>query len=360
MAFGPVRRSDTVALLEVDGIPSRAGYYRYDVLDQDLTRIGELDVSRDKPPKVRNDTTRAIKRTLSGLDVDPITAAELDTIGARIRPYAVLEDASTWPLGVFLFVDSSRPRARAGLSLSGSLHDQGFILDQPNGFTVSYKRGTNIAAALETLADRYGIHRVSIDGTSRTIEAPIAWPAGATTGRKVADELCEMAGFFSPYFDSAGFLTCRAVPAPGAEVAHLRYGDGGRIVADTALESDDLLTAPNRFIAIDDSATGSPIVGVYDLPSSSPISIAQRGFPVSETRSMQGLTDQPAADAAARAMAAESEFSFRLIDFDAIPDYRHDTFDAVLYRGALCRETAWELELDPTAVMTHELRETYQ
>jgi len=362
MAFGPRRRVNTTALMEMDGISSRSGFWRYDVLDQNLALLGDVDVNRDNPPKISNDSSRKIKRTLSGLEVDPVAAETLDTIGARIRPTFVLEDGTTWPQGVFLFVDAARNRNRAGLELDGSLHDQLFILDQPTDKTVSFGRGRNLSACLESVVNRYGIRRASIESTSRNVGTPIAWAAGETTGLSIMEELCTMAGFYSPYFDNQGKLVIRAAPSPRNAIPDYSYdiGPRGRIVADTPVESDDLLDAPNVFIVIDDSATKTPIVGRYELPASSPISIANRGYAVSETKSMQGLHDQAAAENAARAMAAESAAGFNAYQFDAIPDYRHDTFDVLTYTGIVCREIKWDLDCDPTGLMSHEVREFYQ
>lgn len=362
MAYGPRRRANTTALLEMDGVSSRSGFWRYDVLDQDGTLLGDVDVNRDRAPKISNDTTRKIKRTLSGLEIDPVAAADLDTIGTLIRPVFTLEDGATFPMGAFLFVDASRPRTRAGLELDGSLHDQLFILDQPTDKTVSFGRGRNLSACLETIANRYGIHRASIESTSKNVGTPIAWAAGSTTGLSIMEELCTMAGFYSPYFDNLGRLVIQAAPAPNNAIPEFSYNidQNGRIVADTPVESDDLLDAPNVFIVIDDSATAAPIVGRYELPASSPISIANRGYAVSKTESSQGLHNQQAADNAARTLAAESPAGFKAYSFDAVPDYRHDTFDVLTYRGIVCREIAWDLECDPTGLMTHQVREFYQ
>lgn len=364
MAFGPKRRHNTTALLEMDRVATRAGYYRYEILDQDLAILGTLDVTRNKPPKIRNDTTRKIKRTLSGLEIDPVTASDLNPIGTLIRPVAILEDGSEYRRGAFMFVDASRSRMRSGLELDGSLHDQLFILDQKTDKTISIPSGRNISAAIEAMARRFGLRRVNIESTSRVIGTPIAWPAGDSTGLDIVSELCAMAGFYSPFFDNDGVFTVISAPAPHYAVPTLFYEDGsdgrGRIIADSAVESDDLLDAPNRFIAIDDSATKTPIVGKYDLPDSSPISIAQRGFPVVEIKSMQGLSDQAAAEKAAQTMAAESNAGYVVFQFDAVPDYRHDTFDVVQYRNRVCRQVSWEETCDPTEPMSHELREFYQ
>jgi hypothetical protein len=352
--FGPVRAVTTTQLLEMDGIAIRSCTFRYDVLDQALARLGTLDVAG--APKVANDTSRTIKRTLDGLTVDPIAAAELDAISARLRPTVILEDGSEWPLGVFLFVDATRQALTVGREFSGSLHDQLFMADQPTDQTVSYRRGKNLGDILQEQAEQAGFPVISVDATNRVTSKPVAWPAG-THRLKIMEEVATMAAMHSPYCTNDGVFRCQKISA-GSDVV-LRYEDGGRIVADSAAESDDLLDAPNRFIVIDDSATDEPIVGTYDVPRSSPVSIARRGFPVAQVRTLQGLDGPDAANEAAAADATSAGLGFEIVSFDAIPDYRHDTYDEITYLGETWAETSWELECSPTAVMHHEARKVY-
>lgn len=351
--YGPRRAATTIQLLEMDGIAIRSASFRFDVLDQALNRVGTLDVS--SIPKVANDTTRTIKRTLDSLDVDPQAARHVDPIADRLRPVVTLEDGTEWPLGVFLFVDATRQALTVGRQLSGSLHDQTFMADQPTDRTVSYGRRKNLGDLLTEQAEAAGFPAISVDSTNRVTGKPIAWPAG-THRLKILEEVATMAGMFSPYCTNSGVFRCRKVTAP--EVV-LRYELGGRIVADSAAESDDLLDAPNRYIVIDDSASDAPIVGTYDVPRSSPVSIARRGFPVATVRTLQGLDSGEAADEAARADATNASLGFEVVEFDAVPDYRHDTFDDITYLGETWSETGWELECSPTAVMHHTARKVY-
>lgn len=358
-SYGPRRTSTSIDLMEMTGVPMRASVFRFEVLDEALTVLGTLDVDRDNPPTVKNDTTRTIFRTLDDLTVDPVTAADLDTIEARIRPVATLEDGTDWPLGVFLFVDASRPVRTVGRELSGSLHDLLFEADQGVDETVAYPRGTNLATILEDQAAQVGYPLVAIDATNRVLSKPIAWPAG-TKRLAILTEVATMAGMLAPYMANDGTFTCRKAPSSvDFSDPDLRYKDGGRIIANSATESDDLLDSPNRWIVIDDSSTDAPVVGVYDLPSSSPVSIARRGFPVADVQTLQGLDGPDAANEAAMARAINAGLGFEVVTFDAIPDYRHDTHDDIEYLGEVYRETSWSLPCSPLAVMTHEARKVY-
>lgn len=354
--IGPRRSVSSVDLLEMRGVSTRRATFRYELLDQALNPLGTIDVA-DAPPKVRNDSTRTIKRTLDGFVIDPIAAAGLETLTARIKPVAVLEDGSEWPLGIFLFADASRRLLTVGDELNGSGHDLLFMLDQGADETIRYPRGTNLSAILEDQADAVAFPRVSIDATTASATAPLAWQAG-TSRLKVMEEVAQMAGFLSPYVTNDGTLRARALPL--TDQPTFDYSPGTRVVADTGLLSDDLLKTPNRFVVIDGAAGDSPIVGTYDLPDASPLSIANRGFTIADVRTLQGLASPAAADAAAAAAALEAGAGYEALAFDAIPDYRHDTFDVIRYVfGDVWRATAWEVELSATALMHHEARRLY-
>jgi len=354
---GPRRAISTTDLLEMRGVNTRASTFRFDVLDKAFTLIGTLDVDGLRPPKITNDSTRTIKRSLDGLNVDPATALELDTLGARIRPTVILEDGTEYPLGVFLFVDASRNRLEAGLELGGSLHDLLFTLDQPTEKTTAYPRGTRLTDIITEQAHLAGIPFHDNTPSPHTATAPLAWPAG-TKRLAIMDEVALMNHCMSPYVDNAGVLRCIPPPAP---IARYDYLLGGRIVSGTPpVESDDILKAPNVYIVLDDASTDSPIVGRYELPASSPLSITNRGFAIADVRTLQGLADQAAADEAAYTAAYRDGAGYQAVTFSAIPDWRHDTYDVLRYLdGNDWRETSWDVELSPTALMTHQARRLY-
>lgn len=359
LGYGPKRAVTTEDLLECRGVSRRGAAIRYDVWDQGLSPIGTVDVVATKPPKVRNDSTRDINRTLDGILVDPVTAAELDVIAARLVPTVILEDGTEWPLGVFLFADASRNRRRPGLELSGSLHDQLFLAVQPIRRSTSYPTGTNLGAIIEDQAERAGFPAINVDPTDRVAAGPLHWPAGKKR-IEILEEVATMAAMTRPYCTNAGVFTARTiVPDEDLGDPALVYNAGGRIIADAATETDDLLDAPNVFVVMDGGATDSPIVGAYTIPASSPISIENRGFAVTSVRTLQGLESKAAANEAAAADAANAGLGYELVTFDAIPDYRHDTYDPITYLGELWHETAWEVEVSPTATMRHEARKAY-
>jgi hypothetical protein len=337
--------------------PVRQDRIRFDLLDKSLDKIGEVDVRADSVPTVAVDTSRSIIRTMSGLKLDADSEQNVDTFSARIRPVYVLGNGSEYPLGVFLFADASRVRFSYGLELDGTLVDQTLIVDQgwPDGTT--FQAGTVLSEAMRLLSLRAGIPSLSIEPTALVLSAPISWPIGTTTLRAMRD-LCVLAGYLPPYFDRGGTLVFRTAPFFFPATPTVVYGPGGRIIAESMVESDDLLSAPNRYVAIENGPGSTPISGIFDIPASAPQSYANRGFYVTKIVEAQGLTDTAAAVNAARAEYESDSDTLRSVVFQSTPDPRHDVFDIVEYLGVKYWELGWKLPLSIGGPMEHSLRGT--
>ncbi len=351
-------------LLDLDRVSQRVETVRFDVLDGGLNKIGEAEVDKERPPKITNDSTRKLKRSMANLRILPNGEADINTVADRIRPMWLLQNGAEFPLGVFLFGDASRTRQTFGVTLQATLVDQLFILDQVSESSIFFATGTNIGAALNTLASLAGFSTAGIELTALTLSNPFVKPAGKTTTLKAMTELALLAGFTSPFFDNEGVLRIVTVANLDLVPPDFVYNEGvgtisGRIIDESLVESDDLLKAPNRYIVIDNSSRVAPLVGTFDIPSSAPNSIGNRGFVVAKVIDAQGLTDQASADAAAEAAYAQDSDTFSWVSFTSTADPRHDTFNVVEYLGVRYREQAWSLTLDTGGNMTHQLRRIY-
>ena len=242
-------------LIELDGTPARRESVRFDVLDTDLLKVGELNPDRrTSVPRISNSSDRSLKRSLSNFRLPPDQAADLDTLAARVRPVWVLQDGSEYPLGVFLFADASRSRFTYGLELTATLVDQLFILDQELEASLSYSTGTVITEALDELAAAAGIDARVVTPSTQALSYPVAWKAG-TSRLRAMSELCQMLSYSSPYFDNDGVLRIVAARNLATATPDFVYSEGdvstGRVYANTIVETDDLLRAPNVYIVID-------------------------------------------------------------------------------------------------------------
>jgi hypothetical protein len=342
----------TDELLDLD-VASRRSTVRFDLLDASLVRIGEIHPDRDQVPTIDNDTTRSIKRTLQNVFVRYDEAEFIDELTMRVAPFWVLENSREFPLGVFLFADAQRQRTTKGAVLSATLVDMCQILDQSDGVIVAYPAGQNVAAAIVAELRAGGITRFQVDPTGVAIDMTIAWAPTVTRLDRLTD-LCNLAGFFPPYFDASGLCVCRGIGDPSLGDPTLTLD--GIAYRNSIVERTDQLDAPNRYVVIGSGATDTPIVGIYDIPSALPWSAQNRGFISAHTETISGVADTQTANVMAQAMAARDGAGFRHIELDSAPDPRHDSFDLVTWDGDIWLETGWRLPLVEGGEHHHTLR----
>lgn len=347
-----------MSLVDLDGRPMRAETVAFDVMDGSLAVIGQTYPDRDGAPKVTNQVSRTIKRTLSGMLLPAPDAAAIDPFRDRIRPRWVIEgDPTVYPLGVFLFADASALRRSYGDDLATELVDQTFVIDQPVGSSTSYSIGQRLDLAMTAVASAVGVPSFYVEPTLTALERPAVWPGSATWYAVLAD-LATMAGYLPPHFDNAGQLLL--VSAPDPATATRSYPAGSPIIDPSIVHTDDLLTAPNRWEVVDNGATTGPIVGVYDLPASAPHSFFNRGFYITDYTEQQGLESVTAANLAARARALVDPSAVERASFDTVCDPRHDTFDVIDYDGRRWLEEAWSVTCRAGSRQTHEMRALYE
>jgi hypothetical protein len=190
-------------------------------------------------------------------------------------------------------------------------------------------------------------------------QAAGAWRVGSTRG-SILTTLAMIGDLETPWFDNSGVLRAVRVVDPATAVPDLSFDDGYPVLADTIGRTDDLLSAPNRFVVIGNGSASlnAEIVGIYDLPPSAPHSIAGRGFVIQQTMNLQ-LTSLAQAAAAARTIGMRST-PVEQYDLTTPPDPRHDGYQVIRWRGENWLETAWSMNCIEGGDMTHTLRRAYQ
>jgi hypothetical protein len=354
----------TTQLLELDGISLRSEGVTFELLDANNARIG--DIHPAEYPSIDHSATAEIKRRLSGFRLPPDEASDVNTLVHRVRPIWNLENGAALELGIFLFADESHPRRPWGVELEGTLFDQGLVLGQDLSTNVSFDIGTNIGDAIIALAVAAGITNVSIDATTTTLSSPLTFAAArGSTWAKAIDHLCAIAGFHPAYFTNAGALRARtAITDPSTVTPTLVY-NGARIIASSITEANDLLQGPNRYIAVDTTATTQAVFAIYDLPDSAPHAVSKRRFAIPRHIEAPGVGTAEAALVVAQNAAAQDPKAFEEITFDATPDPRHESFDVIGYdpesTGVVVNylELEWSLTLGPGGPMRHKIRRVY-
>lgn len=340
-------------------VGQRASTIRWDVLDQTLSKIGEVQPDTDPTSRITLNVNRTVKRDLQAVTLGPSEQADLNPFAHRLRPTWVLSTGDEYPCGVFVLGSMDRLRWEWGLDARVTAVDQTIILDDPIVASIALDTGDDVRAAIVAQFVDAAVPSYNVDPEiATTIGAPILWPVG-TSRLQVLNDLAAMAGAYSAFFDNDGVGRVIRIPDLTAGDPDHVYASGGRIIAGTMVESDDLLEAPNRFLVIDTSARDVPVFGVYHVPDEAAHSFVNRGFYVTETIEEQGLTSNAEAEARALAAYAQSRGGYQWVQFSSPPDPRHDTFQTVEYLGERYREQGWSLVLEEGTEMTHDLRRVY-
>lgn len=341
----------------------RVATFRFTLVDGVTgLRRGEVHPLRGTAPSLQHDTGRTIARQLN-LTFGIQDSSAVDTLTDRILLHMVLADGRELPLGRYMFIDATRAVTSAGHLIVTTLSDEMFILDQPitESFSATFTADSLVRKApvrvddaiREVLADQ----DVAFEIEPTEFTTISSWSSGTHKAKILAD-LALQGAYFNPWFDHNGILRFKRVVDPATVLADIDLDDPPRIYRDSIAYTNDLLTAPNRFVVISNTGDESaPRVGTYDIPSSAPHSIASRGFIIADVREMQ-LTESDQAAAVAEAIGVQSAV-FERIELSTPPDPRHDSYNVVAWDGKTWLETAWSMELREGGVMRHSLKRIY-
>lgn len=355
----------TEQILNLDGVRRRADGFRFELLDQAGEVIGNLSPDRDRPPQVSNDTGRTIHRTLTSFHLPASEQTDVNVVSDRVRPWMVLQDSAEFMLGTFLWGDDSRPYRGWGPERYSSLVDRTRQLNTRMPGSLGWPVQSPSGIIFVFLAFQAGLTLDDLGASSDSdvpLAEPVAWSPG-TTWLSAMEDLADQVGIATPWFDRFDKLTFLPVPDPAETEPTLRYDLGTRIIANSITHSDDLLEAPNYFVAYGTGPKNS-VRGTFSLPSSAPHSEANRGFRDAFVEGMQSLGSNAQARNAARALSRTKGQAFEWVQFESSADPRHDTWDVIAApdkdgESANWLEVSWAITCRSGAPMTHVARKVY-
>ena len=333
-------------------VGQRQASYRFELFNgvtgEELGRIYPL-----RNATLTHDTTRTIKRQLN-LNLGVIDTALIDPITNRVRLFMEFPNGSSFPLGVYMFTDASRQKYTAGELGSMALSDEMFLVDQ--------QISTGITGAGFGTTD---VIQKTLDGlpiTYHAVPSPYiaaeSWTVGASRGQ-ILEQLSVSGDYFSPWFDNNGVLQFIRTFDPASRMPDFDFDDHLRVIREPIILTNDLISAPNRFIVVSNSArdTSQEVVGVYDVPPTAPHSLARRGFLIASVQTLP-LSDGAQAQAVAVGLGMRQTI-FERVNLVTAPDPRHDAYNVIRWSGELWLEIAWSMALTEGGSMSHLLRRAY-
>ena len=336
----------------LDQAAMRSSTFRFGLVDGVTGEVKE-DLTPIRNASLNHDTTRTIKRQLS-LNLGVYDTARIDPLVDRVLVYMVTADGTEWPLGKYMFTDSSLLTSTGGDLANLVLNDEMFLVDQ------QISKGINgvkkpINATISTVMEEFP--RISVNQEAAFFEGMQAWTLGAGRGQ-ILDDLALAGDMFSPWFDNDGVLRFIRSFDPAMRVPDFDFDTGSSVIRAGIVETSDILTAPNRFIVISNtSENNTPLVGIADVPVNAPNSFAKRGFYIVKTEDLQ-LNTASQAQLVANNLALRSTV-FERVTITTAPDPRHDSYNVIRWRGDNWLELAWSMNLLEGAAMSHSLRKAY-
>lgn len=299
-----------------------------------------------------HDTTRTIKRQLTlNLGVDD--AAAINPLSDRILLQMTLGDGSVWPLGRYMFTDMTKVQFTSGDLANVVLNDEMFLVDQPiiNGYDSNRKSAAIVYQ--ELLADL----DVELDIEAGGFTMAQSWGIGTNKG-SILDAVAVTGDYFSPWFGNDAAMHLIRTFNPANQVPQFDWDSGNQVFRAGITETSNILTAPNRFVVISNTAAANgAVVAFADVPANAPNSFTNRGFYITNVQTLQLNTSSQAA-AVASGLANRGTV-FETVTLSTAPDPRHDSYDVIHWNGSLWLELAWTMNLLEGGAMNHTLRKGY-
>lgn len=335
-----------------DGIGQREATFRFGLVDGVTGEVKE-DLTPMRNASLSHDTTRTIKRQLT-LNLGAYDTARIQPLTDRVLVYMVTADGTEWPLGKYMFTDSSLAVFTSGGLTNAVLNDEMFQVDQQISKGVNGVK-KSINATIAVVMSEFP--SIALNQEASFFEGAQAWTVGAGRGQ-ILQDLALSGDLFSPWFDNSGTLRFIRSFDPALRPCDFDFDAGNAVVRAGIVESSDILTAPNRFIVISNTNnTNTEITGIADVPVNAPNSFANRGFYIVQTEDLQ-LEDSSQAQAVANNLALRSVV-FERVTLHTAPDPRHDSYNVIQWQGEKWLELGWSMSLLEGAAMTHNLRKAY-
>ena len=341
-------------LLDLDPwVGQRQATFRFELTDSiSGLRLGDIHPIREAT--LSHDTTRTIKRQLS-LSLGTADTEAINTLTERVSVFMAFPNGAEYALGKYMFTDASRAVFTSGRLGQMALNDEMFLVDQQITEGVSGDGKPVVQMIAEILADlpiQYSIEETPYNSRE-------SWSIGAGRGQML-ESLAVSGDLFSPWFDNTGVMRFIRTFNPTGQVPDLDFDTGNKVAREGILETDDLLTAPNRFVVVSNNSTdmAEPVVGTADIPPNAPHSIANRGFVIASVQNLQIENDIQASAVASG--LANRQTIFERVQLTTAPDPRHDSYNVIHWRGELWLELAWSMALVEGGAMGHLLRRGYR
>jgi hypothetical protein len=336
--------------------------FRYDLLDMNDNKIGELDSVVDG--EVSMASLSSIKRTARFRLKD---RGEINWLSDRIQPFALLRmrdgNYIEFPLGVFLLSSPTRKDENNSVYRDVEAYDGTLIL-RDDKFDTRYTvpAGTNYRQAVIDILTSAGISKHNIEQTDKVLPVDMEFEPGKEKLEAV-NALLQAINYTPIYVDVYGYFTSMTYRSPSIRAAEYTYRDDELSIIYAGMEEElDLFNVPNKWVVVCSNAEQSLMSSYINSNPNSPTSTVTRGRTIVDYREVTDIADQQSLDAYVQRIAFEASQVYGKLNFETAINPLHDYMDVLeidyspLGIKGKYVETGWTMPLKAGARMKHEVR----
>jgi hypothetical protein len=336
--------------------------FRYDLLDKDDRKIGELDTVESG--EVSMASLDSIKRTARFRLKD---RGEINWLSDRIQPFALLRMRDgkyiEFPLGIFLLSSPTRKDSNKNVYRDVDAFD-GLLILRDDKFDLRYTvpAGTNYRQAVINILASAGITKHNIEQTDKVLPIDMEFEPG-TEKLEAINALLQAINYTPIHVDVYGYFTSMTYRSPSIRSAEYTYKDDELSIIYPGMEEElDLFNVPNKWVVVCSNAEQSLMSSYTNSNPNSPTSTVNRGRTIVDYREVTDIADQQSLDAYVQRIAFEASQVYGKLTFETAINPLHDYMDVLeidyspLGIKSKYVETGWTMPLKAGARMKHEVR----
>jgi len=336
--------------------------FRYRIM-RDGADYGEIYPSNGAVPQISMRSSNAVKMNLTGSFLLP--QKDVDWMHDEIRPELIL-DGAAYSLGIYRPISVQEADDGKIASISISANDRCWtVRDTRHENRVFFAAGTNYVAAAVSVLTGSGISVINAAQTDAVLTEDREWPTGSSC-LDIVNELLSEINYGQLWFDSRGTAMIRPVMTPAAvNISHILDETKIESLLLPGIQSEtDVLTAPNVFVCVCSNADKSAAMTAVaeNTNPQSPLSIARRGRRITKVIRINNISSQEALQVYANRQVSDSMMAGEVITVKTclLPGFGVGDVTAIRYGAlmAICRESAWTMDLTVGGQMTHTLERT--
>lgn len=344
---------------------SREVSFRYDLLNYDEAKIGELTSSGGS---LGLNSLAQIKRK-GNFRFKESELKDVDWLNDRVQPFFILNKNYEFPLGIFLVSSPGRALNKKSIYRNVEAYDSTLILLEDK-FDTRYRivEGTNYITAITQIINSAGIWKTNIPYINAALKTDKEFEIG-TSKLEAANYLLNELNYTSIWTDQIGNITSGPYILPNDRNIEYSYKNNEMsvIIPDTASEEIDLFSLPNKWVVIATNPETEPLVSRYTSENGgSPTSTVNRRRTIVDYREVDDMANQELLDQYTRRIAYEASNVYGKFIFETGIMPHHTYMDALFCEHTdlgisnMYIETNWEMELKASGKMRHNCRRVIQ